>query len=401
MTKAFLPHRTVLFLSVAAAIVTANAYYVHPIIGRIAEEFGVSHAMVGAVPAFNQIALALGIFLILPLGDRISNRRLVIYCLSAQVVALGIMAIATDFWVFVGGSTMLGFFTIAPYLLPAYTSKRVEPARLGHVTAMLATGVTAGILLSRTGSGVIAEFMGWRMVYWLAFILMASAALLLPRLLEERESVVDETKLPSYGKLIGSLFPLALQYPQTIISGAIQGLSFAIFLVVWLGVGLHLTSEEIGLGTDIVGYLAAFTALNTLTTPRLGKLADRLGARRTRFYVSLAQFAGISIMFLANEAYWFVIATIMMTSIAGPMIDITGRMTCLNQPGEIRTRLMTIYVTVMFLIGGTGSWIGTIAYDFAGWYGISFAALGLSLLVITLSAHQALAQRRETLPLND
>ena len=69
-------------LAVAAAIVTANAYYIHPIIAPVAASFGVSDALVGAVPAFNQVALAIGIFFLLPLGDRFSNRRLTISLLS-------------------------------------------------------------------------------------------------------------------------------------------------------------------------------------------------------------------------------------------------------------------------------------------------------------------------------
>jgi len=392
-----LSSRAVLLLAIAGAIVTANAYYVHPIIGRIATEFGVNEAMVGAVPAFNQIALALGIFLILPLGDRISNRRLVMYCLSAQVVALGIMAVATDFWFFTFGSTLLGFFTITPYLLPAYASKRVEPERLGHVTSLLAVGVMVGILLSRTGAGVVAEFMGWRTVYWIAFVLMIGAAIGLPILLEERDPSDQKPAqdVPSYGKLIGSLIPLAMKYPQTIVSGTIQGVNFGIFLVVWLGIGLYLTSPEIGLGTDIVGYFAAFTALNTMTTPRLGKLADKIGPRRTRFYMSIGQLLSMSAMFLATQNYWLVMITIMVTSVVGPMIDITGRMTCLNQPGDIRTRLMTIYITIMFLIGGACSWVGTTAYHYAGWFGICCAGLSMAVIVVGLSAHQAWRQKAE------
>lgn len=397
MPKTYMSGRTLFLLTIAAAIVAANAYYVHPIIGRVAIEFGVDQAIVGAVPAFNQIALALGIFLIMPLGDRISNRRLVLICLAAQVAALTIMALATDFWLFVAGSTLLGFFTITPYLLPAYTSKRVEPARLGHATAMLSTGVVAGLLLSRTGSGLIAEMFGWRTVYWVALGLMTTATAVLPFLLEERE---EQTKrdLPSYPQLIGSLLPLARQYPQTLISGSIQGLSFGIFLTVWLGIGLHLTSPEVGLGTDMVGYLAGVSALSLFTTPRLGKLADRIGARRMRLYVAMVQCFGICLLPLVGNSYWLILIPITISSTAGPMIDITGRMTCLNQAGDIRTRLMTIYVTIMFIGGGIGSWIATISYDFGGWMGTCIAAFTLSVLVVILSAWQARAQKHDEVP---
>ncbi|CAN0604013.1 unnamed protein product, partial [Ectocarpus sp. 12 AP-2014] len=79
--------------------------------------------MVGIVPALNQVSLALGVLLLLPLGDRVSNRRLAVSCMGAQVLALLIMAQVDDFRLFVVASSLLGFFTITPYLLPAYTSK--------------------------------------------------------------------------------------------------------------------------------------------------------------------------------------------------------------------------------------------------------------------------------------
>ena len=38
------------WLAVAAAVVTANAYYIHPIIGDVARHFGVSAAQIGLAP---------------------------------------------------------------------------------------------------------------------------------------------------------------------------------------------------------------------------------------------------------------------------------------------------------------------------------------------------------------
>jgi len=73
-----------LLLTIAISVVTANAYYIHPIIGKVAESFAVSPSIVGLVPALNQLALAAGILLLLPLGDRMSNRRLVSIVVSGQ-----------------------------------------------------------------------------------------------------------------------------------------------------------------------------------------------------------------------------------------------------------------------------------------------------------------------------
>ena len=106
-------------LTLASAVVTANAYYIHPIIARVAEHFQVSSTEIGIVPASNQLALAVGIFFLLPLGDRVSNRTLTAIFVTGQFFGMLLMALAQSFELFVLGSTLLGFFTISPYLRPA------------------------------------------------------------------------------------------------------------------------------------------------------------------------------------------------------------------------------------------------------------------------------------------
>jgi predicted MFS family arabinose efflux permease len=370
-------------LAVASAVITANAYYIHPIIALVAEDFGVSAAAIGAVPAFNQIALALGIFLLLPLGDWVSNRRLTTIFVAGQTVAIAGMALAVDFRLFVAGSTVLGFFTIAPYLLPAYVSRRVPPEKLGHATAVLTTGIIGGILLARAGAGVMGEYFGWRTVYVVAAVLMLSMSVLLPLSMEKgrRRTSGGET----YGGLILSILPIIRQHPDILLSGAIQAMSFGIFLAVWLGLGLHLTSPEMGYGTDVVGYLAIFSILNLATTPRLGTWADKVGAERARVWFTAGQLAGVACLPFFGHSLWLLMIPIVMMNLVGPSIDITGRMTFLRLAPEIRTRLMTVYIVIMFGGGGIFSWAGTIAYDWAGWTGNALLALALSVLVLTLS----------------
>ncbi|MGD1989719.1 MAG: MFS transporter, partial [Pseudomonadales bacterium] len=311
------------------------------------------------------------------------NRKLVLICITVQLLSLGIMALAESYALFLAASTILGFFTLTPYLLPAYVSKRVEGAQLGRATATLTTGVVAGVLLSRTGSGIIAEYGGWRTVYGVATGLMALTLVILAWRLEGKTStgniVPGETR---YGTMMRALGRLALTHPRVLLSGAIQGLSFAIFLLLWLGLGLHLTGAEWKLGTDVVGALAALTALNLLTTAKLGRWADGHGPERARRRLAILQFIGVGSLALVHLHWLWVILPITLTSIAGPVIDVTGRMTALREDPAIRTRLMTLYTTIMFLLAGLGSALGTSTYAAFGWNGIVLASSGLSLLVV-------------------
>lgn len=385
-----LSQRQVWILTLASAVVTANAYYIHPIIARVAEDFEVSSSTIGLVPAFNQLALALGIFLLLPLGDRYSNRTLTAIFVTGQFLAIGLMAIASDFRLFLFGSTVLGCMTIAPYLLPAYASKRVDPAELGKVTAILTTGIIAGILVARAGAGVIAENFGWRTVYMIATALMFLVAIALPFSMERREPDADQIDQTSYPELIFSMVPMIGRHPEILLSGTIQALNFGVFISIWLGLGLHLTSPEMGYGVDVVGYLALFAITNLATTPRLGVWADKVGARKARQTLAVFQLIGVGLFLPFGHSLWLLMIPIVITNIFGPVLDVTTRMTFLNQPPDVRTRLMTVYIVFMFVGGGIASWAGTTAYDIWGWNGNATLGLIMSTIALGLSVWSSL-----------
>ncbi len=371
-------------LAVTAAVVTANAYYIHPIIGEVARDFGVSDAGIGIVPALNQLALALGILLLLPLGDRYSNKSLCIIFVVAQCVFMLGMALAEGFAAFTLASTLLGFVTIAPYLIPAFASKRVAPERLGQVTALLTAGVIFGILVARVGAGIVAEHYGWRAVYWCAFVLMVGVTLLLPQTLK---SAGSQRKAPqgSYAALLKSVFTLALSNRDLMISAVIQGLNFAAFTATWLALALHLTGDDMGYGVDTVGYLAGVAAISIFTTPRLGRWADRIGARRARLIAALVQALGIALLYPFGWNVWTVLVPLVLVNIVGPTVDVTGRMTFLALEPAIRTRLTTSYIVIMFLGGAIGSIAGTAVFDFGGWAGTCALLMSISSGVVVLS----------------
>ncbi|XUU60037.1 MFS transporter [Erythrobacter sp. HA6-11] len=355
-------------LAITTAVVIANAYYLHPIIGEVARDFGVSQAGIGIVPALNQIGLALGILLLLPLGDRYSNRSLSIVFVTLQTLAMLAMTLSYSFWPFTIASTLLGFFTITPYILPAFASKRVAPERLGEVTALLTAGTVFGILVARVGAGVVAEHFGWHAVYWMATSAMAIMAMLLPRIMRS-EGTVEKKASGSYLTLVLSVFSIAKQHRDVLLSAMIQALNFGAFIATWLALALYLTSPEMGYGVDTVGYLAGVSAISVLTTPRLGRWADKVGPKRARIIFALIQAVGVALFYPLSGNAWLLLVPLTLVAAVGPSIDVTGRMTFLALSPDIRTRLTAAYVVIMFIGGGVGSFLGTAVYDAAGWQG--------------------------------
>lgn len=373
-------------LALTIAVVTANAYYIHPIIGEVARAFGVGEAEIGLVPALNQLALALGILLLLPLGDFYRNRTLCLIFVAGQTLCLGGMVLAPGFIAFTAASTLLGFVTIAPYLIPAYASKRVAPERLGAVTAQLTAAVIFGILVARVGAGIIAARADWHTVYVCALALMAAVTAFLPVAMKS-EGGAPKQPPASYGALIASVFTLAARYPDVRLSAAMQGLNFAIFTASWLALALHLTSPAMGYGTDDVGYLAGIAAVSVFTTPKLGRWADKIGPRRARIVAALVQLTGIALFYPLGGSIWSIVVPLFITNLVGPTVDVTGRMTLFTLAPEIRTRLTTSYIVTMFVGGAMGSAAGTAVFDWGGWGATCALLLAMSCAVVALAIY--------------
>ena len=116
-----------------------------------------------------------------------------------------------------------------------------------------------------------------------------------------------------------------------------------------------------------------------------GRLADRIGPRKARVGFALVQAAGISLLLPFGDNLWLLMIPILVGNIVGPAIDVTSRMTFLSQEPELRTRLTTIYIVMMFLGGAVGSIAGTALFDAYGWTGTALAILASCVCLTLLS----------------
>lgn len=66
-------------MSISAGLVVANLYYNQPLLHQMAVDFDVSQSTVSNVALFTQLGYALGLLFIIPLGDMISNKKILKY----------------------------------------------------------------------------------------------------------------------------------------------------------------------------------------------------------------------------------------------------------------------------------------------------------------------------------
>src|SRR6476661_954391 len=78
--------------AIACGLIVANLYYAQPLVGPIAADLGLSPGLAGLLVTLTQIGYGLGLLFIVPLGDILENRRLVLTLIAACAVSLAATA---------------------------------------------------------------------------------------------------------------------------------------------------------------------------------------------------------------------------------------------------------------------------------------------------------------------
>uniref|UniRef100_UPI0013D32C62 MFS transporter n=1 Tax=Klebsiella pneumoniae TaxID=573 RepID=UPI0013D32C62 len=86
--------------AVASGLAVANVYFAQPLLDRMAEEFAISHGSVGLVMTVTQVGYGIGLLLVVPLGDLVDRRRLIVGQSIASAAVLMVVATASNSLVF-------------------------------------------------------------------------------------------------------------------------------------------------------------------------------------------------------------------------------------------------------------------------------------------------------------
>ncbi len=376
---AALGDRAVGLLAVASAVAVANAYYIQPLLVEVGRALSISGGLVGILPGLSQIGLACGLTFLLPLGDIISARTLLLAVIPIQIAALVLFATSGSALAVALASLLIGLFGITPYILPPYASLRVPVSRLGQVTGMLARGVIIGILLARTASGIIGTHFGWRTVYWIAAVMMTMELALLARIVKPRTATSSTGRVP-YRDLIGSMAHLVRTVPELRTAAMCVALSFGSFNVFWLGVTLYLQSPAFGWTPQAVGLVALVGAAAASAAPMFGRAVDRSGSYAAR-QAALAGMVIAWVLLAVFEGHPAGMAVgLIVLDISATVVDISNRTILYGLDAGVRTRLNAVYQVAMFSGGAVMSILVGVCWSRGGWFAL--CALGVVPAVI-------------------
>ncbi|MCD5995501.1 MFS transporter [Pseudomonas sp. CDFA 602] len=380
----------VMLFAFCCGAIVANIYYAQPIIELIAPDIGLSSTAASLIVSLTQIGYALGLFFLVPLGDLLENRRLMLITTGVAIFSLLGATFAQQPNLFLLVSLLVGFSSVSVQMLIPLAAHLAPEESRGRVVGSIMGGLLLGILLARPISSLVADHFGWRAVFGSAAVVMLGISVVLATTVPKR--VPDHRA--SYGQLLFSLWTLLRTQPVLRQRAFYQACMFATFSLFWTAVPLELSRNH-GLSQTQIAIFALIGAIGAIAAPISGRLAD---AGHTRIAsLGALLFGALSFMpALIHPAY-----SVIGLAVTGVLLDFCVQMNMVLGQRKVyaldaasRSRLNALYMTSIFIGGSIGSAVASPLYHHGGWAWVVIAGSALPLIALLGFLKNSASDRR-------
>lgn len=385
-----LSKKNVLFMAAATGLIVANLYYCQPLIVLIADEFKIPHADAGTITYLTQAGYAIGLFFMVPLGDKLERKTQILYTTFASVIALVVAATAQSYLILEIASLLIGITSIVPQLILPLAASLSAPEERGKVVGTIMSGLLVGILLSRTLSGFIGEVFGWRAMFWIA----SGLCLLLFFIIKKQFPYSNPVFNGTYGNLIGSLFTLIKEQPLLREATLINMFSFAQFGAFWTTMVLLLSTEPFNFNSATIGLFGIVGATGALAAPLVGKLSDKGSSRVAVGYGCMLIALSFVIFYFSGTSVIGIIFGIVFIDIGMQGVHISNQTRVYSIMPEARNRMNTVFMSLSFLGTAAGSAFGLFLWQFGRWHAVALGCLLLSGFAFSVYAYTYKSKRK-------
>ncbi|TFY64812.1 hypothetical protein EVG20_g5817, partial [Dentipellis fragilis] len=370
--------------------IVANLYYCQPLLIQLSESFNVSYDEVSNIPTLIQGGYAAGLLLISPMGDLVPRRPLILL-LTVISASLTIgLAVTRSLAVFEALSFLVGTFSVSPQILIPLAADLSPPERRATAISIVLSGLLLGVLIARVFSGIIAQFVTWRIVYYMAIGVQYFVMLLFWAILPDYPA--KNTGL-TYFDILWTMAKLAVTEPELIQACLITIASSACFTNFWVTLTFLLGGPLYNYSTLAIGLFGLIGMGGVLMAPLVGKVVDRL----IPWYATLFSTAVlVCVQAIYVGAAGVNIAAVVIVCVGLDIFrqmqqtSLTTAVFAINE--SARSRLNAVIILSFFLGTVMGTPVGSRVFVEHGWRAsawLSFAWTGWQLAILLIRGPHA------------
>lgn len=374
--KSSLSNSVLYLMSISAGLVVANLYYNQPLLHLISVTFNVTESAVSNVALSTQLGYAFGLLFIIPLGDKISNHKILQIDFLVLVISLFGAALSNSLWLLIVSSFAIGFTSSIPQLFVPLAAQLSDKAGRGRAIGIVMSGLLIGILGSRVLSGFIGEQFGWRVVYYGAAFMM----MILFVILKWKLPKIKPTYKDSYSTLMKSLWFYFKTEPALRLASLRGALAFGALSVFWTTL-VFLMEDSFGYGSSITGLFGLFGIVGALGATVIGKLNNKVSKNKLILFGIVLLILSWGIFLVSPHSIIGLIIGVILIDLGMQGLHITNQNIIFSKNEEARNRVNTIYMVSFFIGGSAGTSLGAIAWQYYGWTGVSVLGIALSVAI--------------------
>ncbi|MDR2549729.1 MAG: MFS transporter [Desulfobulbus sp.] len=356
----------VLLLATATGMTVASIYYAQPLLEAMRAALGLGVTGAGMVITISQFGYALGLALLVPLGDLCERRKLVVAMTAGIALGLAGMGCASGMVMLLLFSLVVGALSVVAQILVAFAADLAHEWERGRVVGTVMSGLLLGILLARTAAGLLAQLFGWRAVFWLAAAVLLGVAAMIFRALPVRRPTVRS----GYGALLKSTLVLFRDEPVLRLRSWYGALAFGLFSILWTPLAFLLSQPPFNYPPGVIGLFGFAGVAGALAASAAGRLADRGAAGYTTGAAIVLLIVSWWPIGLASRSVALLLAGILFLDLGVQALHITNQSEIYRLRPEARSRLTSAYMACFFAGGVAGSSLSALVYSRAGWTGV-------------------------------
>ncbi|MGW7418778.1 MFS transporter [Streptomyces sp. NPDC054813] len=363
-----------------AGTAIANNYAVQPALTAVAADLDVPLSTIGLVPTAALTGCMTGFALLLPLTDHLAPNRLVTAQLIALAAALALAAAAPGPVVLLTAYLFVGAAASVAAQAGNIAGRHARPGRAGSGVAVVAAGMSAGILLSRLAGGALTDLLGWRRM----LLVFAALALLGALAAATRLPRRPPHALSGYRATLAALPALLLHHPRLRRAVAAGALWYFAFNLVWITLTLALAQPPHSLGPTAIGLYSLAGLLGFAALPLTGRLTDRYGPRTMITAALPAAAAGTAVLATGlNNPFVTALGLALFDACCFAAQAANQSRVIALDPARSGS-LSSVYLVVYFTVGAFGTAVAAPLLDAFGWQGTTLTALFALLLALLL-----------------
>jgi predicted MFS family arabinose efflux permease len=378
-THGLSPRDTFIF-AIAGGAAVGNLYWAQPLLIEIAEAMNVPAASAGLLVTVTQVGYAIGVSLLMPLGDVVNRKKMIPFIFVCSAFALAASALAPTFSILLLALTAVGLTSIAGQLLVPLAGDLANNEQRGKVVGVVTSGILTGILASRTLSGLLADALGWRSIYVVASVTSVVMAIVLKKAVPELPA---KSSVP-YTQLLKSVLSVVRKHKVVRATLFLNAFVFSVFTMFWTALTFLLSAAPFSYSTSKIGLVGLVGLAGAVGAQGAGRFHDKGLSVPASGFALLLCLISLGLSAIGSSSISLILLAVVMIDIAIQTISVLNQTRLFSVEPSARSRLNTAYVTCNFIGGAIGSALAGILWQNGGWKLVMSGAGILTLIALLI-----------------